>query len=67
MVYLCPKAFQDKLGITFSKGDKITVTGSKVKREESDVVLARELVRGVDSLVFRDNKGGPVWDWRTGK
>jgi hypothetical protein len=66
-IYVCPKPFQEEMGISFSKGDEITVTGSKVKLEGSDVILARELVRGTDTLMFRDGKGGPVWDSRTGK
>ena len=67
VVYLCPKPFQDELGFTLSKGDEITVTGSKVKQESSDVILARELAKGTETLLFRDGKGNPVWDWRTGK
>jgi hypothetical protein len=67
VVYVCPKPFQDEMGITFSKGDAITITGAKVKQEESEVILARELVKGQDTLLFRDNKGNPVWDARTGK
>jgi hypothetical protein len=67
VVYVCPKSFQDELGVTLSKGDEITVTGSKVKQESSDVILARQVERGTDTLLFRDNKGNPVWDWRTGK
>jgi hypothetical protein len=66
-VYVCPKPFQEEMGISFSKGDEIAVTGSKVKQEASEVILARELVKGTDTLMFRDNKGKPVWDWRTGK
>jgi hypothetical protein len=31
------------------------------------VIFARELVKGTDTLLFRDDKGKPVWDWRTGK
>lgn len=67
VVYVCPKPFQDEMGITFSKGDAITITGAKVKQEESDVILARQLVKGQDTLLFRDDKGNPVWDPRTGK
>jgi hypothetical protein len=67
VVYVCPKPFQDELGISFNKGDAITVTGAKVKREESDVILARELVKGQDTILFRDDKGNPVWNLRTGK
>jgi hypothetical protein len=66
-VYICPKPFQEEMGFSFSKGDEISVTGSKVKLEGSDVILARELVRGEETLLFRDVKGNPVWDWRTGK
>jgi hypothetical protein len=63
----CPKPFQEEMGISFSKGDEIAVTGSKVKQDTSDVILARELVKGTDTLMFRDDKGNPVWDSRTGK
>jgi hypothetical protein len=66
-IYVCPKPFQEEMGISFSKGDEIVVTGSKVKQETSDVILARELVKGTDTLMFRDDKGNPVWDSRTGK
>jgi hypothetical protein len=66
-VYLCPKPFQEEMGISFTKGDEIAVTGSKVKLEASEVILARSLVRGTDTLLFRDPKGNPVWDPRTGK
>ena len=66
-IYVCPKAFQDEMGITFIKGDELAVTGSKVKQEASDVILAREIVKGTDTLMFRDDKGKPVWDERTGK
>ena len=66
-IYVCPKTFQDEMGISFSKGDEIGVTGSKVKREDPEVILAREIVKGTDTLMFRDDKGNPVWDPRTGK
>jgi hypothetical protein len=67
VVYVCPKPFGEEMGIAFTKGDQISVTGSKVKQEESEVILAREVVKGGETLVFRDNKGSPVWDLRTGK
>jgi len=67
LLYLCPKPFEEEIGINFAKGDQISFTGSKVKQEESEVILAREVVKGTETLVFRDAKGGPVWDPRTGK
>jgi len=66
-IYMCPKPFLEEMGLSFSKGDEIAVTGSKVKQETADVILARELVRGADTVLLRDDKGNPVWDWRTGK
>jgi hypothetical protein len=66
-ISVCPKPFQDEMGITFNKGEEIAITGSKVKQEGAEVILAREMVRGPDTLMFRDNKGNPVWNERTGK
>ena len=43
-----------------TKRDDITITGAKAKREESDVILAREPVRGQETFFFRDNK------WQSG-
>jgi hypothetical protein len=62
-VYLCPKSFLDDMGVSFSKGDEISLTGSKVRQGEADLVLAREVVKGTDTLVLRDGKGNPIWDW----
>jgi len=66
-VYVCPKPFEEEMGITFAKGEQISFTGSKVKGEVSEVILAREIVNGTDTWTFRDAKGSPVWDPRTGK
>src|SRR5258708_13119878 len=55
-ISVCPKPFQEEMGISFSKGDEIAIIGSKVKQEGAEVILAREMIRGPDALVFRDNK-----------
>ena len=60
-VYLCPKSFLEEMGVGFSKDDEIVVTGSKIKQDGMDLVLAREVVKGHDMLVLRDDKGNPVW------
>lgn len=62
-IYLCPKSFIDEMGVTFSHGDEIAFTGSKVKQGEDEMILAREVVKGQDTLVLRDDKGNPVWAW----
>jgi hypothetical protein len=63
-VYLCPKSFLEDMGVSFSKGDEIAVTGSKVKQDGTDIVLAREVVKGNDTVTLRDKTGGPVWSWQ---
>jgi len=60
-VYLCPKSFLDDMGVSFSKGDEISLPGSKVKQGDADMLLAREIVKGTDTVVLRDEKGNPVW------
>jgi hypothetical protein len=62
-VYLCPKSFLDDMGVNFSKGEEITITGSKVKQGDSDLFLAKQTEKGNDTLVLRDDKGNPVWIW----
>jgi hypothetical protein len=63
-LYFCPKSFMDDMGVSFSKGDELAYTGSKVKYGSADLILAREVVKGSDTLVLRDDKGNPVWSWK---
>jgi len=63
-LYFCPKSFMDDMGVSFSKGDEVAFTGSKVKYGGADLILAREVVKGSDTLVLRDDKGNPVWSWK---
>jgi hypothetical protein len=60
-IYLCPKSFLDDMGANFAKGDEVTITGSKIKQDGAELILARELVKGTDTLLLRDGKGKPVW------
>ena len=60
-VYLCPKVFLDDMGVNFSPGEEILLTGSRIKQGEAEIILAREVVRGNDTLVLRDEKGNPIW------
>jgi len=63
-VFVSPKSFQDEMGVSFSKGDEISLTGSKVKLQDADVILGKEVVKGNDTLLLRDDKGNPVWIWK---
>ena len=62
-LYFCPKSFMDDMGVSLSKGDELAFTGSKVKYGGADLILAREVLKGTETLVLRDEKGNPVWTW----
>lgn len=63
-VHVGPSWFLAEKGFTFAKGDQIEVTGSKVKYESADALIAREIKKGDKLLVLRDAKGFPVWSRR---
>jgi hypothetical protein len=60
-IFLCPKSFLDQMGIAFKTGEAIEVKGSKVKQEGADLILAREMVKGGETLTFRFPDGKPAW------
>lgn len=60
-VFLGPKSFLDDMGATFKPDDKIEVTGSKVTQDGAAMVLAREVVKGDDTLTLRFKDGKPAW------
>ena len=60
-IYLGPTAFVKIFAITFAKGDKIQVVGSKVKFDGVDLVLAREVSRREITFMLRDKNGEPFW------
>jgi hypothetical protein len=62
-VCLCPKAFLEVLDAAFAKGDEVDIIGSKVQDGANTIVLAREVVKGQNTLVLRDKNGEPVWSW----
>jgi hypothetical protein len=62
-VYLGPSMFVDIFGVNFKKGAEVTFTGSKVKFEDQDLILAREVHIDNTVLILRDAKGIPQWLW----
>src|SRR6266498_1357524 len=60
-IFLCPKKFLDDMGIAFKIDDAIQITGSKIKQDGADLILAREVVRGGETLTFRFHDGKPAW------
>jgi hypothetical protein len=60
-VFLCPKKFLDDMGIAFKANEEIEVTGSKVKQGGADLTLAREVLKGGETLTLRFKDGKPAW------
>jgi len=63
-VSLSPKAYLEVMDATFAQGDQVQITGSKVTDSEGKtIILAREIIKGGDTLVFRDKNGEPAWTY----
>jgi len=52
------------MDIELKPGDEVEITGSPVLDNGVSVILAREIDKGTDSYVLRDEKGVPVWNWQ---
>lgn len=63
-IYLAPAKFVKMLDIPLRAGLKdFAVTGSKVKFEGKDLILAREVTAEKTVFTLRDEKGVPNWLW----
>jgi hypothetical protein len=60
-VHVAPRRFLLGNGVSFDKGDQITVIGSTVTYEGHDAVIARKITRGDQTFVFRQPDGRPLW------
>jgi hypothetical protein len=60
-VYLGPASFLKEFEITFAKGDRIQIIGSKVKFAGGSIVLAREVRKDSSTLYLRSKNGDPYW------
>jgi hypothetical protein len=60
-VYLGPSDFLKFLKVSFPVGDQISVTGSKVKFDNADVILSRQVDDGSELITLRDSSGAGDW------
>ncbi len=59
--HLGPADFLKDCGVSFAKGDRIQLTGSRVKSGDGFVLLVREVRKDASTLYLRDEKGNPNW------
>lgn len=60
-VHVGPSWFLTQSNVAFAKGDQIEVTGSKVKIEGKDALIAREIKKGDKTITLRNAQGIPTW------
>ncbi len=60
-VHLGPSRFLAEKQFTFSKGDSLEVTGSKIPYDGGEALVAREVKKGDKTLTLRDASGIPLW------
>lgn len=64
-VHLGPAWYIDNQDILISKGDNISVTGSKVSYNGDLIIIAKEVKKGDQVLRLRDDNGYPLWSgWK---
>ncbi|MBZ5719161.1 MAG: hypothetical protein LAO03_02165 [Acidobacteriia bacterium] len=56
-VHLAPARVMRGRKITFARDDSITVVGSRVQRLGKNDLIAREITRGNETIVFRNPQG----------
>jgi hypothetical protein len=60
-VYLGPATFLDHHGFLIERGDYLAVTGSKVRHDGEDVIIATVISEDGQRLTIRDAKGHQAW------
>ena len=60
-VHLGPTNFLASKKFSFEKGDSVEITGSNVKLNGEDVLIAREVKKANNTLTLRNSQGIPLW------
>jgi hypothetical protein len=60
-VHVGPTWYVSSRNITFAKGDAVTLIGSKMSMSGREVLVAREITKGQQTLTLRAANGAPVW------
>lgn len=60
-VHVGPSWFLTQNKMSFAKGDRVEVTGSRVKFGDQDALIARQIRRGGETFILRDKLGFPAW------
>jgi hypothetical protein len=60
-VHIAPSRFLRDKKLSFSKGDQIEVLGSRIIYNGHEALIARTVIRGDQTVAFREPNGQPMW------
>ncbi|MBW4043685.1 hypothetical protein [Acidipila rosea] len=60
-VHVGPSWFLTQKKFELAKGDQVEITGSKVKFNDADALIARTIKKGESELTLRNAQGIPAW------
>ena len=60
-VHIAPSRFLRDKKLNFSKGDQIEVVGSRIIYNGHEALIARTVIRGDQTVAFREPNGQPMW------
>lgn len=60
-VHVAPRRFLDGNGVSFNKGDQVSVVGSMVDYQGHESMIARKVTRGDQTFAVRQPNGRPLW------
>ena len=60
-VHIAPLRFLLDKKLSFSKGDQIELVGSRIIYNGHEGLIARTVIRGDQTVTFREKNGKPVW------
>jgi len=61
-VHVGPPEYPANQRMTFSRGDQVIVTGSRIKGKGFEAVLARTVTKGDAVITLRGEHGMPRWE-----
>lgn len=60
-VHVGPEWYMKEIGLSFTKGDRIEIKGSRILFERQSVLIAAEIMMNGNRTVLRNEMGYPVW------
>ncbi len=64
-VHLAPSWYLEDQDFAIAPEDKIVITGSRINLDGEEAVIARQIKKGNETLILRDETGFPLWgSWR---